>query len=236
MSVYNHPSKPGWQMIKIFHGRKGKPEYIPFKGPREEALIFERELRGLVDRSDPGFDDLVPEWLLAYKNKSRPRTVESVNYSLKHLRDFFGGYKLRQITPTLVEQYKAKRLDDGVKKRTITVELSSLSAYLQWVNDHYGKQYLRPKLFSRKECRPDMPQVLTVSEMVAIFRKLDGDVKTAVQLMALCGLRSRRGPWDRGQKRRFRREHRETRREGREMEGGPDFTPVCFGGVERLMH
>ena len=23
MSVYDHPHKPGWQMIKISHGRKG---------------------------------------------------------------------------------------------------------------------------------------------------------------------------------------------------------------------
>lgn len=189
MSVYKHPSKPGWQMIKISHGRKEKPEYIPFCGSRDEALIFEQELRGIADRSDPGFLDLLPEWKIAYKNKNLTRSVESVEYSLKHLEAFFGGYKMRHITPSLVEQYKAMRLADGVKKRTITIELSAMSAYLRWVNANYGTQYIKPKLFSKKECRPDMPQVLTLDEMIAIFRALDGDVRLIVQIMSLCGLR-----------------------------------------------
>lgn len=189
MSVYAHPTKPGWQMIKISHGRKGKPEYIPFHGGKEEALVFERELRGIVDRSDPGFDDLFPEFMVSYRNKNRTNSIISLEYSFKHLRSFFGGFKLRQITPSLVEQYKAMRIVDGVKKRTITVELSALSSYLKWVNEQYGKSYPRPKLFSRKETKPAIPQVLTLAEMAAIFRALDGDVRLAVQLMALCGLR-----------------------------------------------
>ena len=61
-------------MIKISHGRKGKAEYIPFNGTREEALVFERDLRGLTDQSDPGFLDHLPEFLIAYKNRVRPNT------------------------------------------------------------------------------------------------------------------------------------------------------------------
>ena len=39
MSVYDHPTKPGWQMIKISHGRKGKPDYIPYPGTRAAIIV-----------------------------------------------------------------------------------------------------------------------------------------------------------------------------------------------------
>lgn len=175
-------------MIKISHGRKGKPDYIPFQGSREEALIFEKELRGISDSNDPYFADRYPEFLIAYKNRSKPNTVISMEYSWRHLKAFFEGFKLRHLTPMLIEQYKAERLKH-VKKRTITVELSALSAYLTWHNETYKTNYPLPKLFSKKETRPSLPTVLTPGEMAGILANLDGDIKTIVELMALSGLR-----------------------------------------------
>ena len=84
-------------MIKISHGLKEKAEYIPYQGTREEAEIFEREVRGLADRSDPFFSDLLPDFFTAYKNRSSPKSLESVQYSFRHLSAFFGGYKLRHL-------------------------------------------------------------------------------------------------------------------------------------------
>lgn len=176
-------------MIKISHGRKGKAEYIPFQGTREEALIFERELRGLADRSDPGFLDNLPDFKIAYRNRTRPRTFASLESSLKHLCPFFERYKLRHITPLLIEQYKAKRLEDGVTKRTINIELSALSAYITWVNETLGTSFPRPKLFTAKETRAPLPKVLTIAEVAAILKHLDGDPQVMVALMGLCGLR-----------------------------------------------
>ena len=176
-------------MIKISHGRKGKADYIPYCGNREEALIFEREIRGLADRADPGFLDLLPDFKISYKNRVRANTYKSLEYSLKHLEPFFAGYKMRHILPSIIEQYKAARLADGVKKRTINIELSALSAYITWINETTGSDFLRPKKFGKKETMPDMPMVLSVQEIVAILRELDGDVRIMVSLMGLCGLR-----------------------------------------------
>ena len=176
-------------MIKISHGAKGKPEYIPFCGSRDEALMHEKEIRGLTDTSDPGFADHLPEFRLMYANRSSPRSVESLGYSFQHLQAFLGHCKLRHLTPMLIEQYKQHRLAAGVKKRTVNVELSALSAYITWVNEAKGCKFHKPKLFTRKETKPPLPQVLTVGEIVVIMEHLDGDMRLIVELMALAGLR-----------------------------------------------
>ncbi len=176
-------------MIKISHGRKGKAEYIPFQGPRPEALIFEQELRGLTNRDDPGFLDNLPEFLIAYRNRASKRGMEVIQNSLKHLEAFFSGFKMRHIVPSLIERYKAARLQTGVKKRTINIELSGLSAYITWMNSTMGTAYLRPKRFSKKETTPPMPQILTPAELTEILMHLGGDIRIMISLMAMCGLR-----------------------------------------------
>lgn len=176
-------------MIKISRGRKNPAEYVPYCGSREEALAFERELRGLSETADPSWPDRLPEFLLAYRNRSRPRGYEVVANSMRHLTAFFGGHKLRHIGPQLVEAYKADRLAAGVTKRTVNIELSALSAYLSWHNETYRTDYPRPRRFTKRETAPPLPRPLDVAEIAAILQALDGDVRTLVALMALCGLR-----------------------------------------------
>lgn len=176
-------------MIKISHGRKEKAEYIPFDGTREDALAFERDIRGAADRSDPDFLDLQPEFLTAYRNKSSINSVKSMANSMKHLVAFFGGYKMRHLNPALIEHYKAKRLGAGVKKRTINIELSALSAYIQFFNDSTKAGIAKPKKFSKRETDPPLPQVLSIEEIAGIIQSLTGDVKTMVEVMVFAGLR-----------------------------------------------
>jgi len=58
----------------------------------------------------------LPEFRTAYRNASSVRGMEVCENSLKHLTAFFGGQKLRHITPHLIEQYKANRLQAPAKK------------------------------------------------------------------------------------------------------------------------
>lgn len=191
MSVYDHPNKPGWQMIKISHGRQGKPDYIPFPGNREEAQIYERELRGISDRSDPGFTDRLPDFKLAYKNEVSAGTFTDFEWALKQLEPFFQSMKLRHITPLIIEQYKSNRLqvtvkntDKTISKRTVNRELSYLSKYLQFCGSE-----LKIIKFRKKDCQPAPPDVLTLEEMNAVIKHLQPPFKHLVQLMAFNGLR-----------------------------------------------
>lgn len=191
MSVYNHPNKPGWQMIKISHGRKEKPEYIPFPGSREEAQIYEREIRGITDLTDPGFLDNMAEFKIAYKNEVMPGTYTDFEWALKQLQPFFENMKLRHITPLIIEQYKAYRLQMVVKttgktisKRTINRELTYLSKYLAYC----GCQ-LKPVKFRKKDTQAAMPNVLLMEEMERIIEHLPEPHNHLVRLMTYNGLR-----------------------------------------------
>lgn len=189
MSVYKHHSKPGWWTIKINKGR-GKPaDYISYKGTLEEAEAYEAEIRGTVDRTDPGFGDLLPEFRVAYRNRASKRGYEVLDNSFRHLLAYFGNFKMRHITPALIETYKAKRLEEGVKKRTINIELSGLSAYVTWLNETTGSDYKRPKRFGKRETKPPLMRPSTIEEMVEVIGNLDGDIKTMIEIMAACGLR-----------------------------------------------
>lgn len=188
MSVYKHPHKTGWQMIKISR-KKEKPEYIPFEGSREDALALEAEIRGTIDRTDPGFGDLLPEFKIAYRNRTKKRGYETLENSFRHLTAFFGQFRMRHITSSLIEQYKAKRLKDGVKRRTINIELSGLSAYITWLNETTGSKFTRPKRFGKRETAPPLPRPLTVQELAKVISCMEGDIKTMVEVMAMCGLR-----------------------------------------------
>lgn len=199
MSVYSHPSKPGCWLIKISHGRKGKPEYIPYDGDEDGARAFEKQLRGQVNLLDPGFCDHIPEFRISYRNQNSKSGARSMENSMRHLEEFFGGYKMHQILPMLIEQYKAKRLatvivsKTGIRrpisKRTVNIELSALSAYITWMNERWGSTYPRPKRFGKRETKPPMMHVLALSEVAAILANLEGDLRAMVALMAMCGLR-----------------------------------------------
>ncbi len=191
MSVYDHPNKPGWQMIKISHGRKGKPEYIPYPGNRDEALIYERELRGLTDTTDPGFLDKLSEFRLAYKNEVMESTFGDFEWAWKQIESFFGSMKIRYITQMVIEQYKAHRLLQKVKstgknvgRRTINRELSYLGKYLKFCGST-----LTITKFRKKDCKPPPPEPLCMDDMDKIAALLPYPIKQLVQLMEYNGLR-----------------------------------------------
>jgi len=188
-------------MIKISHGRKEKAEYIDYPGSREDALIYYREITGKADTTDPGFQDRLPEFLIHYRNNSSVRGMEVCENSLKHLTAFFGGQKLRHITPHLVEQYKAARLKAPAKKngageiistikpRTINIELSILSAYFDFMNRNHNTQLDKPQRFRKRDTAAPMPIPLLPAELAGIINNLTGNVKIITMLMAYNGLR-----------------------------------------------
>lgn len=190
MSVYDHPHKPGWQMIKIFHG-KDKPEYISFPGDREHAKLYEQELRGITDKTDPAFTDKLAEFRIAYKNEVMASTFTDFEWAWKQIEPYFSSMKIRHITASVIELYKAHRLQQKVKttgknisKRTINRELTYLSKYLAFCG-----HTIKPVKFRKKDCEAPQPEPMTMDTMDAIVNLLPYPIKQLVQLMEYNGLR-----------------------------------------------
>ena len=188
MSVYTHPNKPGWQMIKLFRGKE-KPEYIPFPGTKEEAKMHENELRGITDRTDPQFLDKLPEFRIAYKNEVSAGTFGDFEWAWKQIEPFFKNMKIRHITPMIIEQYKAFRTkqtwrDKPISKRTVNRELSYLSKYLT-----YCGSALKIIKFRKKDCAAPPAEPMSMDEMDAVVELLPYPIKQLVQLMEYNGMR-----------------------------------------------
>ncbi|MFB3886933.1 MAG: tyrosine-type recombinase/integrase [Thermodesulfobacteriota bacterium] len=101
------------------------------KGEIAEGKWFER-LAG----EDKTFHELMTKYMEEHsKPKKRAWTRDTV--SLSHLKPFFGEYKLMEITPSLISNYKSIRRKEGAAPASINRELSLCKhafnlAYKEW--------------------------------------------------------------------------------------------------------
>ncbi|MBA3262010.1 MAG: site-specific integrase [Thermoleophilaceae bacterium] len=64
--------------------------------------------------ADPTFHEFASEWFEAKRRELRPNTVSAYRFELSHhLLPFFGSYRLSEITPRLVDHYKAAKLRES---------------------------------------------------------------------------------------------------------------------------
>lgn len=174
-------------------GGKGKRKKVTFYGSQPEAVKHHAELcrtHHLPTQTNPRIRQLWPDFLAYYKNERLPGTVDSVALTYnRHLLPFFGDQPISHLTPTLIEQYKTKRLTQGVKKRTIDKELSYLGSLIKWAVDMNLCNPLpfKIKRFPAKQTRAPIPRVPTQTEIQAIFDNIKGDRKKGLFLLMYDG-------------------------------------------------
>jgi len=130
------------------HGREGQVWWIRYthegkqiresteKTSKREALQCLGERLGKVAdgrfdlsmvKESPRFSEFADEFLEKYsKTNKTAQGYERDVISVKHLKLFFGDKRLNTITPMLVEHYKRKRQEAGMKPATINRELAAL--------------------------------------------------------------------------------------------------------------
>lgn len=183
-----------WQIDFYPQGRKGPRERLTFYGTLDEARRHEAELRQAHDLPAPlvaetRLIDILPAFRDHYRIDRLPRTVGDMETALKRLLPAFGHLPLSRITDTIVEQYMARRLEDGVKKRTINRELCYLSVILKWAADKGHCRPVRVKRFPKKHTRPPTPNVPTMEEVQAVLSALHPSKRGLFMLMYDAGLR-----------------------------------------------
>lgn len=134
--AYRSLGKEGnlWQIDFYPAGGKGKRKRLTFRGSEDEALQFEIELRrqyGHEIPTNPIIRQAVPTWLEWCENNHQETTFDDIKKALKRLLPFFGNMRFVNLTPGIIESYKTKRRENGVKDRTINKELSYLSSLLK---------------------------------------------------------------------------------------------------------
>ena len=118
----------------IKYYRNGKPFYESSGSDREtdakkllksrEGSIVDGKFHGLkVERIT--FDELSEDLLNDYRINAR-KTLDRVELSVRHLKDYFSGTKAANITTGEIQRYILKRQGEGVENGTINRELTAL--------------------------------------------------------------------------------------------------------------
>lgn len=131
-----------WWMDFIYKGRRyrkstetedrrlAKRIYDKVKGEIAEGRWFER-----LPGEEKTFREMMEKFLFEYAPKKK--SGDRFRGLAKNLISFMGDFTLLEITPKVVNEYKVKRYQDGVKPATINREIACLKrafnlAYREW--------------------------------------------------------------------------------------------------------
>jgi integrase len=132
MSVYKKVRKDGTVAWYYYFCHKGKRYRAVGGTTKTEALRTQEKVRSMVimgehdllpHAKDPKFDDFSVIYL---QRRQHLRCRKRDSLSVRMLLNTFRNYTLKQITPGNIEDYKVKRLDEGLSPASINRELACL--------------------------------------------------------------------------------------------------------------
>jgi hypothetical protein len=90
--------------------REGQIEAGKFPGLKVERILF---------------DELAQDLINDYKLNGR-KSLDRLEYSIKHLNTLFSGMRVSNITTDFIQKYIIRRQDEGAENGTVNRELSAL--------------------------------------------------------------------------------------------------------------
>jgi integrase len=93
---------------------------------KKKAEVFEGRYVTRSTKGSPVFEEVAEDYLQYYRANRRPRSAQRHELAFKALTPFFGGKRLADIHPFMVERYKHMRKDAGRKEATVNRELAAL--------------------------------------------------------------------------------------------------------------
>lgn len=125
-----------WYIQYFFQGRRIRERVGPGRRMAERALAMRKAeiVQGRFNLEGHSravlFDEILNDFLKV--SETNKRSYKRDLQLGAHLRGFFGGRDVRRIAPALIEEYKAKRLSEGVKGATVNRELSLMRTCFNW--------------------------------------------------------------------------------------------------------
>ncbi len=148
---------------------------------------------GLLDAGRQTLGEFCEEWWSRYATRSlAPRTLASyASVWDTHIEPRLSGYRLREITSDLIDQWRQNLLDAGVGSPTVRRAMSLLQAVLRHAVKVWGRLRHNPVREVVKPSAPVTRQVVPLMPAVveAVRGSLDPTSATLVSVLAYGGLR-----------------------------------------------
>jgi integrase len=141
-------------------------------------------------KADVSLEDFIAEKWDVLTLQKRSNTVASYENSLKKIKEFFRGLKLRAISLELVENFKAKRINrDEVSDATVNRELALLKLVFRKAKD-YGFIESDPcaKVEFSKE-KPKTMRILSDEEARRLLACASPSIRPLLEVLLTTGLR-----------------------------------------------
>ncbi|MBN2242814.1 MAG: site-specific integrase [Acidobacteria bacterium] len=155
----------------------------------KRAAILGGEAGIAKRKRDISFEKASEEFLSWAKANKRPKTFRGYESIMSRLKEYFGGKKLSEIHPFLIEKYKQKRLSEGAKVG-VNRELSRLRTLynlcIRW------KKYEGENPVKRFQMAPESRgriRFLTEDEETALLNQAKEPLRSAVLIGVNTGLR-----------------------------------------------
>ncbi len=149
----------------------------------------EKHTFGMTESTPIEFFDFINKYLSYSKSNKALGTYKRDELCSMHLKRFLKNIWIDKIRPHDIERYKIKRLDDGVKARTVNIELSCLSNILrkavEWDNLS-DNPFSKVKLL-KQHIKP--PRFLTKEELKSLIDVATPRYKQVIKVMVNTGLR-----------------------------------------------
>jgi integrase len=196
-----------WHIDKQFRGARvcestGTGDIGQAKEYLAKRVIELRETRLYGTRELRSFRSAATKYLQDYNHKKR---IKNDALQLKQLDPFIGSLELKQVHMGSLQDFIAKRRQDGVKTKTLNMALAVVRRVLnlaasEWM-DRQGKTWLETapkiKLFPVKDARSPYP--LTREEQALLFQELPDHLARMALFKVNTGLREKevcRLKWD----------------------------------------
>ena len=143
-------------------------------------------------RRDPTFHEFAEEWLRDLEPGLRPRTMRDYRWALElHLLPVFAPLRLSEITPEVVDRYKAAKLREGrLAPNSINKTIIRLAQVLE-VAVEYGRLDRNPAKGKRRRVKGTEPRRSWVEpeQLPALLDAADAYLRPLVATVAGAGLR-----------------------------------------------
>lgn len=136
------------------------------------------------------FEDLAQDLIDDYKLNGR-KSLDRATLSVKHLKSFFGGIKVKEITSNLIRSYILARKEEGASNGTINRELSALNRMLTLGVRNTPPKVVNPPFVPKLKEAPPREGFFEYEDYISLQGHLPDHLKPVLTIAYFTGMRKK---------------------------------------------